>query len=69
MAERRRHHRPTHEGGVEDADGFFLNASNYMETQRLEKYGTWISNCMQSDERVMVRAELVRKPVLPGDAG
>lgn len=33
-------------GGVERADGFFLNASNYVQTERLEKYGTWISECI-----------------------
>ncbi len=32
--------------GVEQADGFFLNASNYVATERLEKYGTWISECI-----------------------
>jgi len=32
--------------GVERAEGFFLNASNYVETERLVKYGTWISDCI-----------------------
>lgn len=32
--------------GVEQAEGFFLNASNYVETERLAKYGTWISDCI-----------------------
>ena len=32
--------------GVERAEGFFLNASNYVETERLAKYGTWISDCI-----------------------
>ena len=32
--------------GVERADGFFLNASNYVQTERLEKYGTWVSDCI-----------------------
>ncbi|WP_133541716.1 glycoside hydrolase family 6 protein [Microbacterium sp. BK668] len=32
--------------GVERATGFFLNASNYVETERLIKYGTWISDCI-----------------------
>ncbi|MDQ4138474.1 MAG: glycoside hydrolase family 6 protein, partial [Actinomycetota bacterium] len=30
----------------ERADGFFLNASNYVETERLQKYGTWVSDCI-----------------------
>ena len=32
--------------GVEKADGFFLNASNYQWTPNLEQYGTWISSCI-----------------------
>lgn len=32
--------------GVEDADGFFLNASNYQWTENLVQYGTWISSCI-----------------------
>ncbi|MGY1886315.1 MULTISPECIES: glycoside hydrolase family 6 protein [unclassified Blastococcus] len=32
--------------GVADADGFFLNASNYVATERLQKYGTWVSDCI-----------------------
>ena len=32
--------------GVERADGVFVNASNYVETERLVKYGTWISDCL-----------------------
>ncbi|MGC5224254.1 glycoside hydrolase family 6 protein [Micromonospora sp. DT81.3] len=33
-------------GGVAKADGFFLNASNYVQTERLQKYGQWISDCV-----------------------
>ncbi|WP_345800576.1 glycoside hydrolase family 6 protein [Microbacterium sp. AZCO] len=32
--------------GVERATGFFLNVSNYVETPKLQKYGTWISDCI-----------------------
>ena len=32
--------------GVREADGFFLNASNYQWTQNLEQYGSWISSCL-----------------------
>jgi hypothetical protein len=32
--------------GVEDADGFFLNASNYQYTANLTAYGTWVSSCI-----------------------
>jgi endoglucanase len=32
--------------GVQKADGFFLNASNYQFTPNLVQYGTWISSCI-----------------------
>jgi endoglucanase len=32
--------------GVQRADGFFLNVSNYELTERLMKYGTWVSKCI-----------------------
>jgi len=32
--------------GVQRAQGFFLNASNYQPSNELEKYGTWISECI-----------------------
>lgn len=32
--------------GVERADGFFVNASNYQETPKLQKYAAWISQCI-----------------------
>jgi endoglucanase len=32
--------------GVQRADGFFLNVSNYERTERLEKYGTWVAKCI-----------------------
>jgi endoglucanase len=35
-----------YQAGVANADGFFLNVSNYRETEHLEKYGTWISKCL-----------------------
>lgn len=33
-------------GGVERADGFFLNASNYQFTTNSVVYGTWVSQCI-----------------------
>jgi endoglucanase len=33
-------------GGVEHADGFFLNASNYQFTVNATYYGTWVSSCL-----------------------
>lgn len=32
--------------GVQRAQGFFLNVSNYQVTPRQQKYGTWISSCI-----------------------
>jgi endoglucanase len=32
--------------GVQRADGFFLNASNFQSNPQLQKYGTWISDCI-----------------------
>ncbi|WP_210508182.1 glycoside hydrolase family 6 protein [Naasia sp. SYSU D00057] len=32
--------------GVQNADGFFLNVSNYQYTANLEQYGTWVSTCI-----------------------
>lgn len=32
--------------GVERADGFFLNVSNYEYTENVVDYGTWISQCI-----------------------
>ena len=32
--------------GVAEADGFFLNASNYQWTENLVLYGTWVSQCI-----------------------
>jgi endoglucanase len=34
------------QAGVDRADGFFLNVSNYRFSEHLEKYGTWISKCL-----------------------
>lgn len=32
--------------GVQNADGFFLNASNYQWTENVVQYGTWVSSCI-----------------------
>jgi endoglucanase len=36
--------------GVRNADGFFLNVSNYETTERQLKFGTWISKCIEYAE-------------------
>ncbi|GAA2976790.1 endoglucanase [Microbacterium terrae] len=33
-------------GGVQNADGFFLNASNYQFTTNSTYFGTWVSQCI-----------------------
>ena len=38
--------------GVDGAQGFFLNVSNYEPTSHLLKYGTWISKCIGITESV-----------------
>jgi endoglucanase len=35
-----------YQAGVLNADGFFLNVSNYQLNSRLEKYGAWIAKCI-----------------------
>ncbi len=34
------------QAGVNKADGFFLNVSNYVQNPQLEKYGTWVAKCI-----------------------
>lgn len=34
------------QAGVAEADGFFLNVSNYVQNPQLEKYGTWVAKCI-----------------------
>lgn len=34
------------QAGVADADGFFLNVSNYQFTSNSVQYGTWVSSCI-----------------------
>ena len=34
------------QAGIADADGFFLNVSNYRVNEQLEKYGTWVAKCL-----------------------
>ncbi|MGW8143940.1 MAG: glycoside hydrolase family 6 protein [Anaerolineales bacterium] len=37
-----------YQAGVDRADGFYMNVSNYQFTANLVQYGTWISNCLSS---------------------
>lgn len=37
---------------IADADGFFLNASNYESQQRITSYSHWISQCLDLSARV-----------------
>ena len=36
------------QAGIDRADGFFLNVSNYQFTTNLVQYGTWVSSCLSS---------------------
>jgi endoglucanase len=42
------------QAGVGDADGFFLNASNYQFTDNNVQYGRWISACLAYATQVVV---------------
>jgi endoglucanase len=42
--------------GVEDAEGFFLNVSNYQFTSNSAQYGHWISSCIAFATQVVVGA-------------
>ncbi|GAA1507356.1 endoglucanase [Agromyces terreus] len=53
--------------GVDRADGFFLNASNYVETERLQKYGTWISDCIHLDQNSWWQAAWCGSQYYPAD--
>ncbi len=35
-----------YQAGAANADGFFLNVSNYRLTEHLEKYGAWVAKCL-----------------------
>ena len=57
------------EAGVQRAQGYFVNVSNYQATPQLTKYGTWISDCIayanDPEETAARPLQLVRQPVLP----
>jgi endoglucanase len=42
------------QAGVDDADGFFLNASNYQFTVNQVQYGSWVSACVAYATEVVV---------------
>src|SRR3546814_5997719 len=50
------------QAGVADANGFFLNVSNYHYTENLVQYGTWISTCLasRSEEHTSALQSLMR---------
>ncbi|GAA3640112.1 hypothetical protein GCM10022200_24660 [Microbacterium awajiense] len=53
--------------GVERTAGFFLNASNYVETERLVKYGTWISDCINLSQNSWWQAAWCASQYYPAD--
>ena len=42
------------QAGVADADGFYLNVSNYQLTANSVQYGRWISSCLEYAAEVVV---------------
>ncbi|MBD3940610.1 glycoside hydrolase family 6 protein [Microbacterium sp. NEAU-LLC] len=53
--------------GVADADGFFLNASNYVPTERLQKYGSWISQCLDLSQHTWWQPQWCASQYYPAD--
>ena len=51
------------EADVQQAQGFFLNVSNYQPTPNLIDYGTWISDCIAMvTDSVEPRLTTTRQP-------
>lgn len=55
--------------GVTRADGFFLNASNYRWTDRLVKYGSWISQCIYLDQNSWFQRSWCGSQYYPANPG
>lgn len=53
--------------GIERADGFFLNASNYIQTERLAKYGSWISQCIHLSQNSWWEPQWCASQYYPAD--
>ncbi len=53
--------------GVTRADGFFLNVSNYQATERLRKYGRWISQCIYLDQNSWFQRDWCGSQYYPAD--
>ena len=55
---------------VQQAQGFFLNVSNYQPDPNLIDYGTWISDCIamvtDPSNAFVQQPGRLRQPVLPG---
>jgi endoglucanase len=53
--------------GVQRADGFYLNASNYQRTPQLQKYGSWISKCIELSTKSWWQPEWCASQYYPAD--
>ncbi len=57
------------QAGVERADGFFLNVSNYRLTDHLVKYGQWISDCIYLSQNSWWQVEWCASQYYPANPG
>ncbi|RPJ25134.1 MAG: glycoside hydrolase family 6 [Chloroflexi bacterium] len=55
------------QAGVDRADGFFLNVSNYRFTEHLVKYGQWISDCIYLSQNSWWQVEWCASQYFPAN--
>jgi endoglucanase len=55
------------QAGVERADGFYVNASNYRLTEHLVKYGQWISDCIYLSQNSWWQVQWCASQYYPAD--
>ncbi len=55
------------QAGVERADGFFVNVSNYRLTEHLVKYGQWISDCIYLSQNSWWQVQWCASQYYPAD--
>lgn len=55
------------QAGVERADGFYVNVSNYRLTEHLAKYGQWISDCIYLSQNSWWQVQWCASQYYPAD--
>ena len=55
------------QAGVERADGFYVNVSNYRLTEHLVKYGQWISDCIYLSQNSWWQVQWCASQYYPAD--